>query len=80
MHIAPVKDEELRWPTYSGIPAWMNTRPLLDWTAVLVRIVQQAIAGLPATHQSSKRNKGIVGGTEAVAAAAPLAKGSEAQC
>lgn len=39
-----------------------------------------AIVEVPAAHHSSKRNKGIVGGTEAVAAAALLAKGSEAQC
>lgn len=62
----------------------MGTRPLLDWT-VFGTLRQQAIDGVSISQVSISRhlsegNNGIVGETEAVAAVAPLAKGSEAQC
>lgn len=76
--------KQLRLRTYSAGLAAMGTRPLLDWT-VFGTLMQQAIDGVSISRVSisrhlSERNNGIVGETEAVAAVAPLAKGSEAQC
>jgi len=66
--------------TYPGVPASLDTRPLLDWMTVLVEMMQWAIVEVSISHRLSERNDGIVGETETVAAVAPLAKGSEAQC
>lgn len=71
--------KQLRLRTYSAGLAAMGTRPLLDWT-VFGTLMQQAIDGVSISRHLSERNNGIVGETEAVAAVAPLAKGSEAQC